>query len=232
MRQHGAVLIVPANNTSMEPELNVLCPDAAPFAVVRVPVPREGLNLENLADYSKATLAAIEPYLADRPKLVVHGCTAAGFLAGPKATAEMIEALRQRSGAIVVSTGSAMIDVLRHEGVTETAVVTPYLKPVNDGLRRYLAGVDIRVEVLESFECQTIDELGAVTREEVAELAIRTATPRSKSLFIACSQLPTLGIIELLRARLRIPVWSSISATAWAASRALAAAKAEQKQHA
>ena len=230
MTQHGAVLAVPANNTSMEPELNALCPEVAPFAVARVPVPREGLNLENLAEYSKTTLEAIEPYLADRPSLVVHGCTAAGFLAGPKATAEMIEKLRQQSGAVVVSTGSAMTDVLQHEGVTETAVVTPYLKPVNDGLRRYLAGVGIAVEVLDSFECQTIDALGAVTREDVMELALRTVTPRSKSLFIACSQLPTLGIIEPLRERLGIPVWSSISATAWAASRALAGPK--QKLHA
>ena len=220
--RHGAVLAVPANNTSMEPELNVLCPQAAPFAVARVVVPREGLNLGNLAEYSKTTLEAVEPFLADHPKLVVHGCTAAGFLAGSKATAEMVDKLRQQSGAVVVSTGSAMTDVLQHEGVNETAVVTPYLKPVNDGLRRYLADVGIAVEVLDSFECQTIDEFGAVTREEVMELALKTVTPRSKSLFIACSQLPTLGIIEPLRERLGIPVWSSISATAWAASRALA----------
>jgi maleate cis-trans isomerase len=31
--------------------------------------------------------------------------------------------------------------------------------------------------------------------------------------------LPTLNVVPELRARLGIPVWSSISATAWAASR-------------
>lgn len=232
MARQGAVLAVPANNTSMEPELNALCPEAAPFAVARVHMPSEGLNLGNLAAYSKTTLEAVEPFLTEPRKLVVHGCTAAGFLAGAPATARMVDALRERSGAVVVSTASAMTDVLQHEGVTETAIVTPYLKPVNDGLRRYLAGVGIGVEVLDSFECQTVEELGAVTREEVMELALRTVTPRSKSLFIACSQLPTLGIIEPLRERLGIPVWSSISATAWAASRALAASEAKQKLHA
>jgi maleate isomerase len=118
--------------------------------------------------------------------------------------------------------------VLEHEGVDETAVATPYLKPVNDGLRRYLEGFGIKVEVLNSLECQTVDELGAVTADQVMELALRTVTPRSKSLFIACSQLPTLDIIGQLRERLGIPVWSSISATAWAASRALADAKAKR----
>jgi maleate cis-trans isomerase len=71
--------------------------------------------------------------------------------------------------------------------------------------------------------CPDVDSLGRVTETEVRDLAFRTVTPRSKALFIACSQLPTRGILEELRRRLGIPVWSSISATAWAASRAAAA---------
>ena len=45
----------------------------------------------------------------------------------------------------VVSTAGAMVDVLREDNVTETAVVTPYLAPVNDGLRRYLEASGIKV---------------------------------------------------------------------------------------
>jgi maleate isomerase/arylmalonate decarboxylase len=51
-------------------------------------------------------------------------------------------------------------------------------------------------------------------------MALRTVTPHSKALFIGCSQLPTLGLVPELRQRLGIPVWSSITATAWAAARA------------
>jgi maleate cis-trans isomerase len=225
---HRAVVAVPANNTTMEIELNALVPDVAPFAIARVPVPPEGVNEGTLATYAQSTLDTITPFFGEKPELVIHGCTAAGFLSGPAATAKMEDMLRRRSGAVVVSTASAMTGVLEHEGVDETAVATPYLKPVNDGLRRYLEGFGIKVEVLNSLECQTVDELGAVTADQVMELALRTVTPRSKSLFIACSQLPTLDIIGQLRERLGIPVWSSISATAWAASRALADAKAKR----
>jgi maleate isomerase len=131
--------------------------------------------------------------------------------------------MRVKSGAVVVGTGAAMADVLKHEGVRETAVVTPYLAAVNEGLRAYLASAGIAVEVLNSFECQTTEELGRITEAEVMDLALRTVTPRSQALFIACSQLPTRGILEPLRRKLRIPVWSSISATGWAAARAMAA---------
>ena len=94
-----------------------------------------------------------------------------------------------------MSTAGAMVDVLRDEGVGETAVVTPYLQPVNDGLRAYLESSGIAVETLNSFFCKTTAELGAITEDQVLDLALRTVTPRSKSLFIACSQLPTLNTV-------------------------------------
>ena len=111
--------------------------------------------------------------------------------------------------------------LLREAKISETAVVTPYLQPVNDGLRFYLEASGIQVETLNSFFCKTTAELGAITQDQVLELARRTVTPRSKSLFIACSQLPTLDVVARLRAELRIPVWSSIQATAWASAETL-----------
>jgi maleate cis-trans isomerase len=218
----SALLVVPANNTTMEPELKAQCRELSSVSVARVSLPREGVNPENLDDYTRTTLETIEPFVDAHPRLLVYGCTAAGFLAGPKASAELAGQMHRRTGATVVATATAMIDVLRHEGVRETAVVTPYLKPVNDGLRAYLDAAGIGVEVLHSCECATVDELGRVTEQDVYDMAVKTVTPGSKSLFIACSQLPTMGILETLRERFGIPVWSSISATAWASSRAVA----------
>src|ERR1700675_4965752 len=133
----------------------------------------------------------------------------------------MVERLRERTRASVVSTAGAMIDALRRASVSETAVVTPYLQPVNDGLRDYLESSGIQVETLNSFFCKTTAELGAITQDQVLELARRTVTPRSKSLFIACSQLPTLNAVAQLRAEFGIPVSSSIQATASAGAEAL-----------
>ena len=202
--------------------MNMLLPDLAPFAVARVKLPSSTLTHEDLPAYTRNTLDSITPFLSRRLELVVHGCTAAGFLAGPAASARIIEEMRVRSGATVIGTGAAMTDVLKHEGVRETAVVTPYLDAVNEGLRAYLASSGIAVEVLNSFKCQNTEELGQVGEAQVMELALRTVTPQSQALFIACSQLPTLGILEHLRSKLGIPVWSSISATGWAAARAMA----------
>jgi len=214
------LLVVPENNTTMEPEMNALCPKFAPFLVARVKRPARTLTRDDLPAYRVSTLEAVDPFLGEKPDLVVYGCTAAGFLGGRAGNASMVEALRERTGAAVVSTAEAMEQVLRHEDVAETAVVTPYLTPVNDGLREVLDEAGFSVETLDSFYCETTAALGRITEDEVRDKALATVTPRSRALFIACSQLPTLNVVPELRARLGIPVWSSISATAWAASRA------------
>ncbi len=224
-RRIRVMIVLPENNSTIEPEISALCPALTPLAVARVKRPPRTLLPEDLPAYADATLDAIAPFATeDKPwDLVIYGCTAAGFLGGPDSNARMVERLHERTGATVISTAGAMADVLRADGVTETAVVTPYLEPVNDGLRRYLESSGINVETLNSFFCKTTAELGAVTEDQVIELARQTVTPSSKSLFLACSQLPTLRAVPQLRREFGIPVWSSISATAWAGAKAATA---------
>jgi maleate cis-trans isomerase len=214
-----ALLVIPANNTTLATEMAALLPGYPRQLVARVPRPARTLEASDIPAYAEATLEATEPFVKDRPDLVVYGCTAAGFLAGPAGNKAITERLAERFGCPVVSTADAMVAALEHNDAHHIAVVTPYLKPVNDGLRAYLEQAGIEVDVLSSFECATTAALGAVTEREVLERAIATAGTMHDALFIACSQLPTLGVLGPLRARLGVPVWSSISATAWLAAR-------------
>ena len=215
----SVLLVIPANNTTLVPEMAALLPGYATQLVARVPRPARVLGVDDIPVYAEATLAATEPFVRDRPDLVVYGCTAAGFLVGPAGNRAITGRLGERFGVPVVSTADAMIDALRHSGAKRIAVVTPYLEAVNAGLRAYLEGAGIAVDVLSSFECPTTDALGQVTERQVLERALEVAGSMHDALFIACSQLPTLGILAPLRERLGIPVWSSISATAWCTSR-------------
>jgi maleate cis-trans isomerase len=220
MSKKTALLVIPANNTTFEGELAQLCPDIG-ILTARVKRPARSLTVEDLPDYRVSTLDAIEPFLQQKIDLVIYGCTAAGFLAGPEGNSAMVDRLAGRTGVETISTASAMITTLAHDGVTNTAVVTPYLAAVNDGLRRYLAAYGIGVEVLSSFECATTEALGRITQADVLERSRATVTAKSKALFIACSQLPTANIVTGLRAELKMPVWSSIVATGWLANQKL-----------
>jgi len=216
-----ALLIVPANNTTMEPEILAHCPEFSPLMVARVPRPARTLTRDDLPAYGESTRLAVAPFVAEKPDIVIYGCTAAGFLGGPAGNAAMTAALGQTFGVPVVSTAAAMGECLEFTGARHVAMVTPYLPAVNDGLKDWLAGLGIGVTVLESFLCQTTEALGRITAAEVRGKALATMTAGSDAMFIACSQLPTLEILPELRQAFGRPVWSSIQGTAWSALRAL-----------
>ena len=218
-RSGSALVIVPANNTTVGPEMAALLPGFERQLIARVPRPARTLVAEDIPSYAEATLQAAFPFVHNRPDMVIYACTAAGFLAGRDGNAAIVGRLAELFGVPVVSTAEAMIDVLCHHGAKRISVVTPYLPAVNEGLCRYLGSAGIEVAVLDSFEATTTQDLGRITEAQVRDKALAAAQRDSDALFIACSQLPTLGILTNLRDQLGIPVWSSLSATAWCAAR-------------
>lgn len=220
-----AILVVPANNTTMEPEIRAYCPELTELAVARVPRPPRPLEVSDLPEYRRSTLATVEKLICDGADLVIYGCTSAGFLAGPQGDADFVAALTDRVGAPTVSTSTAILSALGRAGINQVDVVSPYLDWKNDMLRAFLTSSGIEVVQLRSFGAANPTELGRITSEQVFQKCIETASPGVAALFIACSQLPTREVIPSLAARLMRPVWSSVKAAAWLATETLSAAQ-------
>lgn len=214
-------LMVPANNTTMEPELRAWM-DGAQCATLRIPRGPGLLGPTEIPAYVAQALELAKTWDRNATDIVAYGCTAAGFIGGPARDAEIQAGLAQITGRPVVTTAGAMVAVLRHIGAQRIAVVTPYLDLVNERLRAYLEQSGITVLKLASFRAQTTDELARITSQQIAALARETMVPEADALFIACSQLPTKDILDGLERESGKPVWSSIKATAWQAQRVLA----------
>ena len=86
-RNIKALIVVPENNTTMEPEIAALCPALAPISVARVKRPARTLLLEDLPAYGEATLDAIVPFADRQFDLVIYGCT---FLPGADHSATIL----------------------------------------------------------------------------------------------------------------------------------------------
>jgi maleate cis-trans isomerase len=214
-------LMVPINNTTMEPELTAWLPEGSTCRTLRIPRPRGLLTPADLPAYLGQATALAREFAADLIDVVAYGCTAAGFMAGPDRDAEVAAELAAITGRPVVTTASAMTAVLRHIGARRIALITPYLDPVNERLTAFVAAGGMSVTVLSSFHAQDVDQLAAITPDEIAVRARGIVRPGIDAIFIACSQLPTRAVVPALERELAIPVWSSIRATAWQAQRAL-----------
>jgi len=211
-------MLVPQNNTTMHVELPAWLPPGTTCQRIGIPRAAGMLTLLDLGPYVDQALTLAQAFADGSVDVTVYGCTAAGILAGPERDAEIAAQLEQVTGTPAVTTAGSMLAWLRASGARDIALVTPYSDAVNDQLVEFLAGAAIHVRALSSFKADGVAALGRITAVQVAERAsalMRDEGRNCDALFIGCSQLPTLEILDDLRARLSCPVSSSIHATAW-----------------
>jgi maleate cis-trans isomerase len=220
-RNIRAILVVPANNTTMEAEIPRYCPEITELEVARIPRPHRPLDVPDLPAYRKSTLDVVAPLAKQHTDLVIYGCTAAGFLAGPKGDTEAVKSLSDLTGAPCVSTAVAMGSVLHATGLKRVDLVSPYLDWKNEILISFLAAEGVTVNGRSSFCAANPTELGKITSDQVFERAMDVARDDSEGLLIACVQLPTIDVIPKLKDKLKRPVWSAVRCAAWATLKAL-----------
>jgi maleate cis-trans isomerase len=211
-------LMVPA--TTMERELAAWLPAGSTVTTVKIPRGEGMLTRGTIPAYRDRAIAlAREHFSHGEVELLAYGCTAAGFLSGPVGDAELARQLGEATSLPVVTTARAMVNALQHDRARKVAVVTPYGEEVNAQLSAFLESADIGVVRLASLNAPDVVALGRITAEEVGTLARKTMGSDCDALFIGCSQLPTHAILTGLAAEFCRPAWSSISATAWDATR-------------
>lgn len=172
------------------------------------------LSAETVPAYVQAARELAASYAGAELDTVVYGCTAAGFIMGPQADAQLARELENVTGKRVVTTARAMVQVLKD--CAQVALVTPYPAEVNRRLAAFLEKSGIGVRRLASFGASSTEELGRIGSAQVEALARQTMGEDCDALFIACSQLPTYDILPGLQREFARPVWSSIQATAHA----------------
>lgn len=207
-------LMVPINNTTMEPEMLAWLPAGSSVTTVKIPRGKGLLTKETLPEYRAAALKLAETFNDAAIDAVAYGCTAAGFISGPAGDAALQADLADVTGKHVVTTARSMVLALQEAGVSDIALVTPYLDSVNTQLKAFLADGGIRVKSFASFYAQNTDELGRIDAHQVAKLARETMRDDCEAMFIGCSQLPTAQILGDLEREFGRPAFSSIQVTA------------------
>jgi maleate cis-trans isomerase len=197
----------------MERELHAWLPKGSRVTTLRVPRGQGLLTPETLPAYKANALELARKFAQPDIDVVAYGCTAAGFISGPTADAELAAEFHRITGKPVVTIARAMVLALQEANAKDIALVTPYLEPVNEQLKAFLADGGIRVRRFASFYAPDVDALGRIESDAVARLARATMHDDCDALFIACAQLPTYDILDALRREFGRPVLSSIQVT-------------------
>jgi maleate isomerase len=167
---------------------------------------------ENLMWMGTQVPAAAQLLAHAKVGVICYGCTAGGFLKGPQYDKDMSASILADTGIPGATSASAITDALNALGVTKISVATAYEPWLNQKVQHYLEAAGITVLDIQGFGTQAH---AAVTPQRVAALARDVDRTEAQAIFISCSNLRTLEIIESLERNLGKPVVTSNQASMW-----------------
>jgi len=213
-------LLVPSINTTMETEFWRMAPEGVSVHTARIAGGREGTpeelrNMENASKHAAEEVGMVEP------DVVVYGCTSGSFFEGPAWNKKICEQLTAITKAPTVTTAGAMVACLMAGGHKKVDVVTPYVEVTNERLKQFAKAHGIEVAKLGTFDMLDMFDHAKILPEEIYAKVKAMTTPDSEAVFVACTQLRALEVLDMLERDLGKPVYSAVQASAWQAYAAM-----------
>ena len=149
---------------------------------------------------------------------VAYACTAASFTRGVGHDRDIIDRIGSGSGNPATTTSTAAVAALQALGVRKLAVAAPYEDEVCERLRRFMSDSGFDIVSLKNLGLSGMD-IGKVSDDGVHALGVEAMSDDADGLFISCTGLRTIEVVEALENDLGRPVVSANQATMWHALR-------------
>lgn len=208
-------VIVPSTNTATEAEWRHLVPEGVSFHVGRTLL--TGATTQESYDIlARGTERAAEELATAELDLLVFCCTSGSFMVGREALKDKLAAI---SGVPVTTTADAVLEAFAALGITRVGLATPYLDLVTRREVEFLEANGIGVTATLSLQIGVTREerrlINRVPPEVVFRMARAVDSPQAQAIFLSCTALPTMTMLERIEAALGKPVIASNPATLW-----------------
>lgn len=210
-------VMVPRGNFAMEPELYKMLPEGISVHFARLFPKAEATGTismeERLLKYADEVPIVAKSLSFIEPDVIAFGCTTGSLLKGIGYDKEIIKNIEGATGIRGTTTSTAVIEALKEMKIKKVCVATPYPDWLNEKVREFLEASGFNVLRIEGLK-----NVGAISNEipeTVYRLARKINDPNSEGIFISCTALRTIEILEGLENDLGKPVISSNQATLW-----------------
>lgn len=207
-------LIVLQSDERIESDFRRLMPVGRDLFVSRIPSAAD-VTPESLQSMERHLTASASLFPQARPFDVIgYGCTSGSAQIGPDAVADNVK--RGVSVRAVTNPLTALVQLCRAAGIGRLGFLSPYVETVSDRLRGALADKGVTTPVFGSFDEAEEARVARIQPGSImaagADLAKRGGID---ALFLSCTNLDTLDIIEPLQQQTGLPVLSSNLVLAW-----------------
>ena len=172
------------------------------------------LTKENLIKMSNKITDVTKDILPDQDlDCVVYGCTSGTIAAGHNSIEEKVKAAKPMAEVSTPST--AAIKALKKLNIKKVSIFTPYSKKLNDDVLDYFKSEGFEVTSNSYFDIQDDYDIGKVDQDYLYEVLSKIDLNGADALFVSCTALPVLEIIDKLEKKLNTIVLSSNQALIW-----------------
>lgn len=213
-------LILPSDNTVVEPELARRVPEGVSSHVVRLST---GDQRDRMPPEAVDRVAALADAEVD---VVGYMCSASSFLLGPDGNADLVAQLSAAAGDIPAFTATtAMTDALHAVGATRVAVLAPHPPEIAAHLGTYLEAEGFEVPELTALN-MGLAEINSQAPGTVYQRVRDLDTSNADGIFVAATNFRAADVIDALEADTGLPVVTANQAALWVGLRALGIAVA------
>ena len=172
------------------------------------------LTKENLVKMSEKVTEVTNDILPDQDiDCVVYACTSGTIAAGYENIKNKVKISKPTASLTTPST--AAIKALKKFNVKNLAVFTPYSKKLNDEVIQYIEEEGFNVTSNSYFGIESDVDIGKVDQNYLYDVLSKIDVDGADALFISCTALPALSLIEKLEKKLNKIVLSSNQALIW-----------------
>ena len=206
-------LLIPSTNVAAEAEFYTMAPPGVTFHFGRLEH-RPDLGIEKYERMVEELATEVAKLSHAGVRAIAFACTT-GSLYGGKGYNERVEdEIKHLSGVPATSTASAVVEALSFLNAKRLLVLTPYSAKVNELEKRFLEAYGFAVEFIGTLDNRGLrhSEIG---EELLCDQVRKLGSGDSEAVFLSCTGLPTITLLERLEAELKKPVISSNQATLW-----------------
>ena len=172
------------------------------------------LNNENLIKMSN-TVTEVTGDILPEEKLdcVVYGCTSGTIAAGYESIEKKIRLAKPE--VIVTTPSTAASNALKKINVSKIAIFTPYSRKLNDEVVEYFKRENFIVTSNSYFDISIDSDIAKIDSDYLYEVILDMDLKDAEAIFLSCTNLPALSIIDKLEKKLNKFVLCSNQVLIW-----------------
>jgi arylmalonate decarboxylase len=206
-------LVIPSNNTVIEPEMWAMRPPGVSVHGNRILA--RGNTPEGIAEMVKSTDRAVAELGHGQMSVIAYACLATSLVKGLAWTREVARGITESAGCPATTAATATFEAVQSLGARRIAIATPYPDRIQALLPSIVAEFGLELVSTRNLGVQNSLELWKIPGDRLRAFAHEVDVPEAEALCIVATDLPAVSEIAALEKELGKPVVATNQAILW-----------------